>query len=165
MPTKTYLEANREKVNAQRRKWRAANPEKIAAQNKRWREANPEKCRAIDKERWKKADKAKHRLDQNKWNFENKIKVLTHYGKDGKLQCCWSNCCETDIDCLTLDHINNNGARDRKFKRRTGVILYASLIASSYPEGFQTLCSNHNLKKALVLTRQLLAEEALRSAA
>jgi hypothetical protein len=38
-----------------------------------------------------------------------KKEVLTHYGKCGKLQCCWYFCKIVDIDILTLDHIHNDG--------------------------------------------------------
>jgi hypothetical protein len=97
----------------------------------------------------------------NKRNVERhkniKTEVLSHYGLDGKLQCCWSDCKVIDIDMLTLDHIENDGAAHRKGYTRSGrgggSKLYDLLIREGFPEGFQTLCANHNLKKHLMISR------------
>jgi len=60
---------------------------------------------------------------------------------------------------LTLDHINDDGAKQRKKKKLgTGTNVYAFLNKHGYPPGYQTLCCNHQLKKHLALVR-LLAEE------
>jgi hypothetical protein len=80
-----------------------------------------------------------------------KIEVLTHYGKDGKLQCRWPECDVTDLDMLTIDHINDDGAQDR---RENGVHIYSRLIRRGFPEGFQTLCGSHQLKKRVAGLRE-----------
>src|SRR5208337_5073104 len=72
-------------------------------------------------------------------NVQAKIEVLTHYGNNKELQCCWPNCTITDIDMLTLDHINNNGAEERRKVRRTGVMLYRHIRTLDFPKDFQTL--------------------------
>jgi hypothetical protein len=83
-----------------------------------------------------------------------KLEVLTHYGLNGTLQCCWEGCEVCDVDMLTLDHINNNGAADRKERKNTGgVVWYAQLKRNGFPIGLQTLCANHNLKKEVVKQR------------
>jgi len=55
---------------------------------------------------------------------------------------------------LTLDHLENNGAEHRrqytKSGRGGGAALYDNLIREGFPKGFQTLCSNHNLKKHIL---------------
>lgn len=72
--------------------------------------------------------------------------VLTFYG-GGKCACV--KCGESDIDCLSLDHVNND-AHHRTSKHHVGGhILYRSLINKSYPKGYQTLCMNCNFKKSL----------------
>lgn len=85
---------------------------------------------------------------------ERKTKVLTHYGKNGNLECCWEGCEVTDLDMLTLDHVENNGADHRKQYTKTGrgggAVLYDALIRQGFPKGFQTLCANHNLKKHIL---------------
>ena len=83
-------------------------------------------------------------------NQKRKTEVLTHYGPKGQLRCCASQCEITDIDMLTLDHVANDGAQHRK-KITTSV--YQWVQRKKYPEGFQTLCANHQLKKELIRRR------------
>lgn len=64
---------------------------------------------------------------------KTKIEVLTHYG-NGKLQCL--ECSESRLNCLTLDHINNDGIEDRK-KKGAGKTLYRKLKREGYPNGYQ----------------------------
>ncbi len=83
-----------------------------------------------------------------------KTEVLSHYGKQSKLQCCWPGCEVLDPDMLTIDHIDNSGAEARrKDKNNGGATLYARLKRQSYPDGFQTLCHNHQWKKELMRRR------------
>lgn len=92
-------------------------------------------------------------LNKTSRNRQKEIKatVLTHYGKGKKLQCCWPECKIDDLDILTLDHIENDGAKHRKEYSKTGrgggTQLYDLLIRNGFPKGFQTLCFNHNMKK------------------
>jgi hypothetical protein len=82
-----------------------------------------------------------------------KIEVLTHYGKGGKLKCCWKNCRVIDIDMLSLDHINNDGAADRK-EIGSGTRIYYSVKKNNFPEGLQTICHNHQWKKEIARRRK-----------
>ena len=94
------------------------------------------------------------------WNAQIKLECLTHYGPDSILQCSSLECEVCDIDMLTLDHINNDGAKDRQEGRNsTGVRLYWVLKSEGYPSGFATLCCNHQSKKEL-LRRRLLAQDS-----
>jgi hypothetical protein len=86
--------------------------------------------------------------------MEIKIIVLSHYGKGGKLQCCWPDCEVNDIDVLTIDHINNQGAKRRRQGQRSGDVLYRQLKRKKYPKGYQTLCMNHQYKKEIVRVRK-----------
>ena len=81
--------------------------------------------------------------DRNK-NHKKKMIVMCYYS-NGIPMCAM--CGITDIDMLTIDHVNNNGAEHRKIVK--GSSLYKSLIDSNFPEGFQVLCANHNLKKEI----------------
>lgn len=63
--------------------------------------------------------------------LELKTKVLTHYGK-GILACVI--CGEKRLPCLSLDHINGDG-----YKNRVGYPWY---VMNNFPTGFQTLCMN-----------------------
>jgi hypothetical protein len=78
---------------------------------------------------------------------ELKVEVLKHYGHLGILQCVWEGCEVDDPDMLTLDHKNNDGAEHRRTMKGS---LYQWVKSHGYPEGFQTLCANHQLKKELL---------------
>lgn len=69
-----------------------------------------------------------------------RVKVFTHYGH-GKLACIL--CGFSDMRALTIDHINNNGAEERrKTTQHAGIVFYRWLQKSKFPEGYQTLCMN-----------------------
>jgi hypothetical protein len=84
-------------------------------------------------------------------NLEIKLHVLSYYGPSGKLQCSCKNCQVIDPDMLTIDHTNNDGAIDRK--SLGGKEIYRRLVSRNYPEGFQTLCWNHQWKKEMMRRR------------
>ena len=80
-----------------------------------------------------------------------KLAVLRHYGKNGKRVCCWKGCAVSDPDMLVIDHIEDNGAEERNNgTMKTGINGLKKLRALNYPIGYQTLCSNHNLKKEIM---------------
>jgi hypothetical protein len=82
-----------------------------------------------------------------------KVEVLTHYGHEGKLQCCWAGCDVTDVDMLSLDHVKDDGAQHRKHIGATRAYQWAK--SHGFPLGvFQTLCQNHQWKKELTRRRQ-----------
>lgn len=81
----------------------------------------------------------------DKYNKKIKELVLTHYGQ-GKLACLF--CGEERLDCLSLDHINNDGWKDRS-KGHAGVRLYTKLYKEKFPLGYQTLCMNCQFLKEM----------------
>jgi hypothetical protein len=101
-------------------------------------------------------DKEKKNSKNRVWNAQIKLECLTHYGPEGILQCSALGCEVNDLDMLTLDHINNDGAEDRNNGRNcTGVRLYWMLKQEEYPIGFSTLCCNHQSKKEMLRRRNL----------
>jgi|SRR5579864_1318820 len=68
----------------------------------------------------------KFRTRVNGYQQKRKVLCLTHYGKDGIMQCCWPKCEVIDPDMLVIDHIKNDGAKDRK-KHGTSCI-YSRLV-------------------------------------
>jgi hypothetical protein len=123
---------NPDKERKSRREWKAANPEVFRT----WNKNNPEK-------------KAKYARNANK---KVKIFVLTAYSPQKRLKCSWKLCKVSDVDMLTLDHVNNDGYkhRDSRGRRIAGSRLYYQLRGLGYPLGYQTLCANHQLKKAIL---------------
>lgn len=92
--------------------------------------------------------------DSNAYRAETKLLVLSHYGPNGKLQCSWPDCTVIDPDMLSLDHVNNDGSKDRAGSCPGGVQFYVKLKGKGFPEGFQTLCHNHQWKKELMRRRK-----------
>lgn len=103
---------------------------------------------------WSKTSKgriAAHRSGR-KAHLGKKTDVLTRYSPNGMLGCSWDSCTVTDVDMLTLDHIYNDGAEHRKTVGG-GAHTYRWVVKNDYPEGFQTLCANHQLKKEILRKR------------
>jgi len=78
-----------------------------------------------------------------------KFEVLSHYSPKGILGCSWGGCDISDIDMLTLDHVNNDGAELRKIHGAGGATYYY-VKQHAYPDGYQTLCWNHQWKKEIL---------------
>lgn len=83
---------------------------------------------------------------RTKWRQQLKKKILSHYS-NGIPHC--MGCGITDIDVLCLDHIANNGNEQRRQLGLLGASFYRWLEREGYPEGYQVLCANCNMKKAL----------------
>jgi|ERR1700675_4356233 len=79
-------------------------------------------------------------------NRQRKIEVLTHYSPNESLGCSWAECDVDDLDMLSLDHVKNEGNKHRK---EVGPNMYRWVQSHNYPEGFQTLCHNHQWKKEI----------------
>lgn len=76
--------------------------------------------------------------------------VLKNYGNE--LPKC-VDCGFNDVRCLEIDHINNDGAKERKKifgnSKMAGGAFYRWLIKNNYPKGYQVLCKNCNWLKYL----------------
>jgi hypothetical protein len=75
--------------------------------------------------------------------YRQKIKLIAIEKYGGKCACCG----ESEIEFLTIDHVNNDGNIHRKkFK---GISIYQWLKNNNYPtDGIQLLCWNCNCAKA-----------------
>lgn len=85
---------------------------------------------------------AKFRADRNAINRfkhrEVRDVVFKAYG-GYKCVCCG----ETEKTFLSIDHINNDGAKHkREYRLRTSTEVYRWLVANKFPSGFQVLCMN-----------------------
>ena len=83
--------------------------------------------------------------EQKQRRLATKIEVLTYYGK-GILACVI--CGEVRLACLSIDHIDNNGAEERKSRIKYGFNVYKHLKSQGFPKGYQTLCMNCQFIKA-----------------
>jgi hypothetical protein len=89
-----------------------------------------------------------HKVSVAKARALLKVETFEHY--DG-VRC--AKCSIIDIDVLDLDHIANDGYKNRK---RKGWQLYLLLKKQGWPSGFQVLCRNCNWKKHLENKRKVL---------
>lgn len=86
------------------------------------------------------------RAKGKEYRLELKQKVLDRYGNS------CAGCGFNDIRALQIDHINNNGAEERKAlggKNISGWRFYLYLVSNGLPDGYQTLCANCNMIKEL----------------
>ena len=92
-------------------------------------------------------EKHSKRLSENGIVHRRKAKLdaVRHYS-NGSMVC---KCCgESEIDFLTIDHVNGGGTKERKSTGRGGQSFAIWLRKQGYPKGFQILCYNCNCAKA-----------------
>jgi len=91
-----------------------------------WQKANPDKVRERAKMDYHKA----------------KSLVFNHYGRI-------CNCCnDSHEEFLTIDHINNDGNKERK-NGKYNKNFYKQIISLGFPNNLQTLCWNCNVAKGI----------------
>lgn len=74
---------------------------------------------------------------------KDKLKVIQAYG--GKCECCG----ETNAAFLTLDHVNDDGAKHRKESGKIVFKLTDWAIKNNYPDSLRLLCYNCNCGREL----------------
>jgi hypothetical protein len=141
-----YLE-NREKYREYHREWkrkyRKKHMDKIKIYNRKWRAEHREQVRKTCMKSYYK-NKEKRSIHTKEKNQNKKFSVLAIYSK-GQPKCA---CCgETNIEFLTIDHVNNDGSKYRKKINCRGSGIYYWLIKNHFPEGIQVLCMNCNFAK------------------
>ncbi len=103
------------------------------------------------------AERHKQRMADPKYLEWNRKRGRDHWAKlrQSAIQAYGGNLCaccgETEPRFLTLDHINNDGAKHRKEigDNGRGAGIYKWLRDNGYPPGFQILCMNCNHGKAM----------------
>jgi hypothetical protein len=105
-----------------------------------------EKQRASAREWYKKYPEKKKEYDKKCWSWYKdflKRECLNSYG--GTYCHCPSGFCfETNIDFLTIDHIQGGGTKHRKSDKGPKGNIYQWLKARKYPFGYRVLCYNCN---------------------
>ena len=102
------------------------------------RKRNREYDRAYSKQYY-----LEHKQESRERRQRFKLEVLSHYS--GVIPCC-ARCGITDLDVLCLDHKNNGGHQHRQ-QIGGGGKFYTWIKANNFPDGFQVLCANCNMKK------------------
>lgn len=97
--------------------------------------------RRASQAKYREANREKNITYQRQRKLQLKFDVLAHYGKICAV------CGFDDYRALQIDHIADNGAEERRSlggKSFSGWRFYEWLKKNGYPEGYQTLCANHN---------------------
>ena len=135
----TMDEEARLKRNEYQRKWAAKHPEKVRGLKRKYYVENRAEIRVNQAEYYKRHSQ------------EVRLKVFAHYGPNGEIRCSWPGCEWTDVRALSIDHVNGGGNKHRETLGfgygGGGWYFYAWLIREGYPEGYQTLCMNHQFVK------------------
>jgi hypothetical protein len=139
-----YYKKHKNKVIARNKAYREENKEVVKERKRKWREKNKEKIRTGRMELYK-----KYRQQHAEKRAQIKYDVFAHYS-GGTVKC--AECDISDIDMLTLDHVDGGGCKHRK-QVGAGTRMYMWLKNLGYPVGFQVLCWNHNMKKEAVRRR------------
>jgi hypothetical protein len=167
--TKRYQEAHRKEILEKRRKyshsdkgksvdraWKEKNKEKTRGYTSKYRERHYDLVRKKEKD-YVQSDKGRQRMHERR--METRNQVFSHYSPDG-IKCALSSVYHpgyecTDIEVLSIDHINGGGGKHRKeLKGKSGHGFYLWLIQQGFPKGYRVLCWNcqHKEKLRLKLT-------------
>jgi hypothetical protein len=135
-----YRERNREKFNQRMRDWREANRSKDREHKREYRNRKIATGTVGEVAALRAAESAKTKRNQDRCRDEV-------YGAYGGYKC---NCCgETEQMFLSIDHVHNNGAEERKSGKYkgSGSAFYAWLCKNNFPKGYQVLCMNCQVGK------------------
>jgi len=122
------------------KKYYQENKEKINKRNNEYKKQYDLKNKEKKKEYAKQYDlKNQEKLKEKRkiYKFNKRIIVYNHYC-NGDARC--QRCGETNIKCLSIDHINSGGRKHRKEINNRSLPIW--LIQNCFPKGFQILCMN-----------------------
>jgi len=117
---KRYYLENKEKISARAREYQKKNKEKIREKTKIWYLKNHEREKTKNREAAKKARK----------------EIIAHMGG------CCTKCGFDDWRALQADHVNDDGAQDRKKRGHTPHALLRDI--KQHKDKYQLLCANCN---------------------
>ena len=122
------------------RQYRLDNKEKTRSYGREYYERNKERIKERGIRRYQE-DRVRILNVCRKHHQDIKKEVLTFYSNSKEPKCV---CCGEDrLPCLSIDHIEGDGALQRKsLGASAGAHLYRWLRKQGYPEGYQTLCMN-----------------------
>jgi hypothetical protein len=143
-----------EKNRAYQRRGRKNNPQKHLEIQAAWRTKTPDKQKH-KQDNWNKSEVGKQRKKQ--WQQDNleKVRLLSKLRRQrirSAILDAYGNRCTTcgfnlDVRALDLDHINNDGAEERKRLQTSTINEY--VFKNNFPDTYQLLCRNCNWIKYL----------------
>ncbi len=152
---RAWRAAHREEEKARARAWHAAHPEEEKARKRAYHAAHPEEEKAR-KRAWRAAHREEEKARARAYHAAHperagarvrdrrvraRAEVLAYYGA----RC--AHCGETDDCCLTCDHVNDDGAAERRRLHQRGGgswVLVSKAIRSGQAGRFRILCWNCN---------------------
>lgn len=159
-----YYAKNREAVLGKRRVHYAANRDRIQEQRRKSLAVSPDRQARLKAYAQKYSRENSQRLSANgrQWTLALKLEVFGHYS-GGEPEC--RHCGNVRMDALTIDHVAQNGADERRGGQGRGKGLWSNLRRRGFPEGYRVLCYNCNYRawreyKALHLSQN---PQAIRS--
>ena len=81
--------------------------------------------------------------------YQKRLKLETFSGYAiGGIICC-AHCGIQDVDVLQIDHVNGGGNKQRRAlgNNGSGIPFYRWLKKNGFPDDYQVLCANCNVKK------------------
>lgn len=153
---RVYRQLNRLKLVKKDKEYYKKNREHKKAYNKEYRLKNLGRLRKHDRDYyWRNIEKIRDYREKNstrialkRKEYADKIKqeVLKHYSADSEPKCVV--CSKRNSALLTIDHINESGAKERKrLRKKGGIDFYIWLKKNGFPAGYQVLCYNCNWLK------------------
>lgn len=132
---KSYYKKNAEKLKEKARKtYHNQTKKQKLERNKKEREQRKNNI----------ADRARQYRNQKKYRQKLKLEIITFYG--GKCNCCGI----SELEFLTIDHIDQSGAEHRKTFTSGGGALYRIIKQENFPlNKYQVLCFNCNFSAYL----------------
>jgi len=142
---KIYRENNKEKVKESIKRWYENNKERALNRTRKWRESNRERSSAISKS-YRKRNKEKISELQKVRAKKEKRQALEVLGG-----CICKICGVTNLNFLTIDHIDSSGYLDKKNGLYAST-MYRAIVKGTIKEeklnNLRVLCYNHNCSRS-----------------
>ena len=139
--SKEYRLGHRDQIQQYNKLYRLRHLEVLREHDRNYYHANIEKI-----QEYRAKNSRKIVLRAREYRKKNKREVLAHYSNGPEPIC--AKCNEINLDLLTIDHIDGNGAQElRELNKKGGTDFYLWLKRESYPKGYQVLCYNCNWLK------------------
>jgi len=170
-----YYEINKERMKQRAKNWREKNLEKVRQFHREYNRKNKDKLhnylhnyylRVKNTEKYKKQTEKSNKSPMHKvyhlhWRERLRFEILSHYS-NGTMRCACPPCGESIIEFLELDHINNDGAKQKREGLKS-TRLWTWIKKNNFPEGYQVLCANCNRGKYInrgICPHQLLRDKS-----